>query len=197
MKVNRKQLGLVQAAKRAPQDGPVEAFVPVKTTGQTSAHRGHWSTAARKVKREREATAWALVRHAPVRLPVVVTFTRCSTGELDDDNVRTACKGIRDEVTAWLGLANDRDPRARWEYAQEKVKRRTKTHAGGDVGVRVNVHTLDTPAEAKLRRDLMVDGDRRWKMGEQLLGQSFMDESADLLMDNDIVEQIIRAWRAA
>ena len=126
MKVSKKQLGLVAAGKRAPQDGPVEAFVPVKTTGQTSAHRGHWSTAARKVKREREATAWALLRHAPVRLPVVVTFTRCSSGELDDDNVRTAMKGIRDEVTAWLGLANDRDPRARWEYAQHTNDRGKK-----------------------------------------------------------------------
>ena len=56
-------------------------------------------------------------------------------------------------------------------------------------------HPIDTPAEAEMRRRLMVDSDLRWRMGDRLLGEDFMEESADILMDDDIVEQIIRARR--
>lgn len=48
-------------------------------------------------------------------VPVVVELTRISFGRLDDDNLRQALKGVRDEIAWQLGV-NDRDPIVRWDY---------------------------------------------------------------------------------
>lgn len=52
-----------------------------------------------------------------------ITLTRRSAGELDDDAVGAALKSVRDQVAAILGVENDRDPRYRWTYRQEKSRR--------------------------------------------------------------------------
>lgn len=44
---------------------------------------------------------------------------RVAPGRLDDDNLARACKAVRDEVAAWLGV-DDGDPRISWVTAQEK-----------------------------------------------------------------------------
>jgi hypothetical protein len=63
---------------------------------------------------------------APFDQPVVVTMTRVSPGEVDDDNLPGAMKAVRDELSVWLCEGNDRDPRVQWRYAQKKE---SKTHA--------------------------------------------------------------------
>lgn len=63
---------------------------------------------------------------APFEHPVVVTMTRVSPGEVDDDNLPGALKAVRDELSVWLCGGNDRDPRVQWRYAQKKEP---KTHA--------------------------------------------------------------------
>lgn len=145
MRVTAKHLDFATAAVRPPQDGPVEVFVPVRTIGGNS--REHWAAKAARVKRERAATAWALVRHARVRLPVRVTFTRYSAGTLDkDENLPMACKAIKDELSRWLDLPlgagghhDDSDSRVTWLYLQEKTRRRTKARPAEPIGVRVLV----------------------------------------------------------
>lgn len=48
-----------------------------------------------------------------------ITMTRVSPGVLDDDNLRSAMKAIRDGVADALGI-DDRDPRVTWAYNQER-----------------------------------------------------------------------------
>lgn len=81
--------------------------------------REHYMQRSKRVKAEREATAWAL-KYVKVKpsLPCVVTLTRSAPGGgLDDDNLPGALKGVRDEVAAWLGV-DDRNPAIEWRYAQ-------------------------------------------------------------------------------
>ncbi len=136
MKASKKQIDLVSGIRREATTEAVTVLVPVKTKGANA--REHWSAKARRVKAERTATGWALVRFAPVVLPCRVTFTRLSPGTLDDDNVRDASKGIRDEVAKWLGV-DDRDPRVVWCYEQEKTRMKTKTRLADPIGVRVEI----------------------------------------------------------
>ena len=79
--------------------------------------RCHWSIRARRVKAHRNA-AIAVPKAA---LPCVVTLTRIAPRKLDDDNLRSACKGVRDGISDRLGVA-DNDPRITWAYGQEKGK---------------------------------------------------------------------------
>jgi hypothetical protein len=69
--------------------------------------------------------------HRPTRWPVVVELIRLSAGTLDDDNLVTALKSVRDGVADWL-CVDDGSDHVDWWYGQEKVKR-------GTWGVRVSV----------------------------------------------------------
>lgn len=61
---------------------------------------------------------------------VVVTLTHGAPWELDDDNLRTAFKACRDEVTRLLGLKTDREVRLSWIYAaQVRTSRAESFHA--------------------------------------------------------------------
>jgi hypothetical protein len=68
-------------------------------------------------------------------LPCVVTFTRLSAGELDDDNLAGSCKAVRDGVADWLGV-DDRDKRVQWRYSQGRCPR-------GHFGVNVRIERAD------------------------------------------------------
>lgn len=101
--------------------------LPLRTLGPNGSH-GHWSALARRRKRERRVAGMLAPKHP---LPAVVTLIRLSAGELDDDNLRFALKGVRDGVADRLGV-DDRDPRVRWEYGQETCRR-------GEFGVRIEI----------------------------------------------------------
>ncbi|NLA68297.1 MAG: hypothetical protein GX856_08670 [Gammaproteobacteria bacterium] len=107
--------------------------LPLRTLGPNGSH-GHWSVLARRRKSERRTAAALCPAHA---LPCVVRLTRLSAGELDDDNLRGALKGVRDGVADRLGV-DDRDPRVRWEYGQAKCKR-------GEYGVLVEIMAANGP----------------------------------------------------
>lgn len=51
------------------------------------------------------------------KVAIVVTIIRCGAKELDDDNLRTGAKPLRDSIATSLGV-DDADPRVRWEYGQ-------------------------------------------------------------------------------
>lgn len=76
--------------------------------------------------------------------PVRITLTRISPCELDDDNLGTAFKRIRDGICEALGFRDDknRDGYLQWHYAQEKGGKR-KDKAGSAVGhVKVKCEVL-------------------------------------------------------
>lgn len=76
--------------------------------------REHWSAKAKRAKAHRFA-AILVPRHP---LPCTVTLVRIAPRPLDDDNLRSAFKALRDGIADRLGV-KDNDPRVRWEYAQE------------------------------------------------------------------------------
>lgn len=97
--------------------------------------RMHHMAKAHLVSKQREAVHLALkVSATPNFVPrLCVTITRVAPRELDDDNNVACAKAVRDEVAAWFGL-DDRDPRIKWDYAQEK----------GPVAVRIDIDIVYT-----------------------------------------------------
>lgn len=54
-----------------------------------------------------------------VTLPVSVLLTRIAPQRMDDDNLRSGWKGLRDYIASRLER-DDADPSIRWDYDQEK-----------------------------------------------------------------------------
>lgn len=98
---------------------PRPIVVPLRTAGSNA--REAWQARHRRVKRERQATAWMLLQTTRPPIPCTVLLTRvCPSNGLDDDNLRAALKGVRDQIADWLGV-NDRDSsRVRYAYAQRR-----------------------------------------------------------------------------
>jgi hypothetical protein len=114
----------------------IEVIIPIKTVNESNGQHGHWRTKSSRRKAQREAVAWALHKSALPPLPVRITLTRISAGQLDaHDNLRGALKSIADEVAELYGLP-DRDDRFIWHYAQERCKR-------GEFGVRIRIEPAD------------------------------------------------------
>jgi hypothetical protein len=93
-----------------------------KIRGQRFAQRG-------KVKRQRNGTHMVLKSKLPGQLRarllregdrLVITLTRIGPGTLDsEDNLAGGFKAVRDGIADALGV-NDRHPRLRWFYGQER-----------------------------------------------------------------------------
>jgi hypothetical protein len=115
--------------------------LPIKTVSEANCSE-HWTKKARRHK----AQQW-VVRLAfnglknPITLPCCVKMTRLGSRYTDSDNLLTALKFVRDEVSECLipekrasyvtkegktkaikGRADD-DPRITWQYDQEKAKK--------------------------------------------------------------------------
>lgn len=118
-----------QSAGRALAGLACSVVVPIRTISAANA-REHWAVRARRVRAERQATAWALAQIGCTPAQRAEIVTRCPVvritrligprgRELDDDNLCSAMKGLRDEVAHWLG-ADDADKRIAWVYAQQQ-----------------------------------------------------------------------------
>jgi hypothetical protein len=53
-------------------------------------------------------------------IPAIVTISRLSAGQLDDDNLAASIKHVRDGIADALGI-DDGGPFVQWRYAQIKV----------------------------------------------------------------------------
>jgi hypothetical protein len=87
--------------------------------------REHALARSRRVKRERLATLWALAvaRTSKPQLPCTVVLTRYAKGTLDDDNLASAFKAVRDATAQWLGVNDRRLDVVAWEYRQHRAAR--------------------------------------------------------------------------
>lgn len=114
--------------------------VPVATKGTLNS-REHWAARARRVKGERTAVAAVLLMVGPpprvlTATPRVrVTLTRVNGGTMDDDNLKGALKGVRDEVASGWFKRDDADPRFEWVYAQEPGRGPAAVRITFEVGV--------------------------------------------------------------
>lgn len=92
--------------------------------------RLHWRARATTAKAERRQAL--LMCGASLERPAtfcVVRLTRIGPRRLDDDNVATAFKAVRDGVADWLRVDDGDTSKVRWEYDQAK----------GDYAIRVEV----------------------------------------------------------
>jgi hypothetical protein len=96
--------------------------IPIRTVSGLNV-REHWRARARRVKSERDTTAWMLRPAEKPALPCVVTLTRIApSGGLDDDNLPGALKGVRDQIAAWIGVDDRERQIVRYRYAQRRGK---------------------------------------------------------------------------
>lgn len=105
------------------------AVVAVKTTNVLNGSWGHWRGPAAKRKKQRQATIAAMNEQHPQRMtvpfPIEVLLRRVAPSNgLDDDALPASLKSIRDGLTDWMGLKNDRTPLIRWTYDQRRGKPR-------------------------------------------------------------------------
>ena len=110
--------------------------IPVKTKSKLNIRGGPnlYKILAGMAKKEREtaqlATRAALGR-TRVRLPLEVTMTRVSPAVkqdrsfVDDDNLRSALKSVRDGIALAVGH-DDGDPRIRFEYCEAPGRARVR-----------------------------------------------------------------------
>lgn len=97
--------------------GPLILALPIRVVSEAN-KREHWRYRHRRAKAARAAT---VIVPSGLPLPCTVQLTRIAPRQLDDDNLRSAFKALRDGIADRLGV-KDNDPRVRWEYAQERGK---------------------------------------------------------------------------
>lgn len=95
--------------------------VPLRL-GRGGNTREHHMQRARRVRAEREAVAWCLYGQDKPPTPCVVLITRITPSPIpmDDDNLASACKGVRDAIAEWLGIDDKHDQTVRYRYAQRR-----------------------------------------------------------------------------
>jgi hypothetical protein len=104
-----------------------EIKCPMKLDAHTNA-RGHWRTRKKQVDREKQTTSWLLRAIDIPSLPVVVTFTRWSSRDLDDDNLPSAFKYVRDTIAAHYGTDDSTRAPITWRYQQRRPEKHEPRH---------------------------------------------------------------------
>lgn len=114
----------VQRTLDANEHPGFQVLVAIKTVSEGN-WREHRMAKAARVKHQREETLEALNNRStrcPHQLPVTITLTRISPGELDDDNLRMALKAVRDACAQWIGVDDRKRELVAYEYLQQKGK---------------------------------------------------------------------------
>ena len=94
--------------------------IPIRTVPGLNA-REHFRVRAKRVKAEREATAWQLNGQEKPPTPCSVRLTRVApSAGLDDDNLPGALKGVRDQIAQWIGIDDRHSRQVRYVYAQKR-----------------------------------------------------------------------------
>ena len=95
--------------------------IPVRIISEANS-RQHWRKAAARKRVHRMTARTVLQFHPkPKGEPELftITLTRVAPRKLDDDNLASGFKAVRDGVADWLGI-DDGSPRIKWQYAQHK-----------------------------------------------------------------------------
>lgn len=106
-----------------------EAILPIKTVSESNKTNEHWTLKQKRHKLQKYIV-YNTLDLKEIKLPCLVKLTRLAPKKLDDDNLVSSFKWIRDAVAEKLipglqtGIA-DGDPRIQWNYAQERGKPKT------------------------------------------------------------------------
>lgn len=90
--------------------------VPLYTTTEANTH-GHWAAKAKRAEKQREIMGYALAGRKLPQLPASIKFTRIGKRKMDDDNLASSMKHIRDEIARFFGV-DDGSDRYQWSYSQ-------------------------------------------------------------------------------
>lgn len=94
--------------------------VPIRTAPGMNV-REDWRVRSRRVKKERQTTAWALAGQPKPSIPCSVRLTRVApSAGVDDDNLSGALKGVRDQIAEWLGVDDRHRNQVRYFYDQKR-----------------------------------------------------------------------------
>ena len=111
----------------------LDVTIPMRLGRGQNDRPGNRFEQARLVKSERQSIAWMLCTQTKPATPCTVLITRTAPGNgLDDDNLRGACKAVRDEFANWIGINDRRSDVVKYDYAQARGKR-------GEWSVRIQV----------------------------------------------------------
>lgn len=114
----------------AARDGnKVHARLPLRTTTESNA-KGSWRPKAERAKIQR-TYARDVVRTQLPRVPCTIEMVRIAPVALDDDNLPSALKHVRDGIADALGL-DDRDKRLKFTCSE-------KSRGRGDYAVEVTI----------------------------------------------------------
>ena len=80
--------------------------------------RMHWRKMAALKKKQRFATQVSMIGTTILPLPLLVIITRIGPRKLDDDNLASACKYVRDQIATAIGV-DDGSHLYTWLYYQE------------------------------------------------------------------------------
>ena len=98
----------------------MNVLLHMQTRGGMNA-REHHMARARRVKAEREQVGWMLGSQAKPSIPCTVLLTRIAPSNgLDDDNLASALKSVRDAFAEWIGVDDKHRDIVRYSYAQER-----------------------------------------------------------------------------
>lgn len=102
---------------------PLVIVLPLKTVSEANMRSHRWAKAARAKSQRTTMHLHVLERRRDIpAMPLTVHMTRIAPGLLDDDNLQSAFKAVRDGIASGLGV-DDRDPRVAWAYDQRKGAR--------------------------------------------------------------------------
>ena len=83
--------------------------------------RMNWRAMAHLKGKQKVATLVCMAGLVIPPLPLVITITRIGPRKLDDDNLASACKYIRDKIADMVGV-DDGSSLYTWRYEQEVGK---------------------------------------------------------------------------
>ena len=98
----------------------MQFHIPIKLPSLANL-RLYWGKFATMKKKQRTATQLCMVGLDIPPTPLVVTITRIGPRKLDDDNLASACKYVRDQIAKAVGVDDGSDLYT-WRYAQRKGK---------------------------------------------------------------------------
>ena len=96
----------------------VKFHIPIRLLSLLN-ERMDWRKMARVKKKQRRVTRLCIHNCIIPPLPLTVTITRIGPRKLDDDNLQGACKYVRDEIAAKVGV-DDGSTLYTWKYEQQK-----------------------------------------------------------------------------
>lgn len=182
-------------------------------------NREHHRVRAARVAAEREATRLALAagdwRGDPVslrraELGARVTIVRpFVTTPLDGDNLSAACKAVRDEVAAFLGV-DDASARLHWVYLQSPAvvtgrstkPGRTRPSTDHDTRPTVTIEVMPVADIDPQAQALAQAEAREWALGVQVVAQAarlrLATEAIEALrlFDHARTDAALAAWYA-